>query len=78
MSLYVMDLHSLKADEIVKDDGFIASAVFSPDARQVLVCGSPECLDGIGENVKPGQTPSMFDYQLYTIQTATHKTTALT
>lgn len=64
-SLYKMDVQTLKVEELVKDDGFLTNALFSPDGRQVLLAGSPECLGGIGKNVKEGQTPSMIDIQLY-------------
>lgn len=64
-SLYKMDVQTLKVEELVKDDGFLTNALFSPDGRQVLLSGSPECLGGIGKNVKEGQTPSMIDIQLY-------------
>lgn len=64
-SLYKMDVQTLKVEELVKDDGFLTNALFSPDGRQVLLSGSPECMGGIGKNVKEGQTPSMIDIQLY-------------
>lgn len=78
MSVYSLDLNTMKADEIVKNDGFINTAAYSPDGRSLLVSGSPECLDGIGKNVLEGQTPSMFDYQLYLVDAQTHQAKALT
>lgn len=64
-SLYLMDLATLKMEPLVEDDGFINSAKFSPDGTAIAISGSPEALGGIGKNVKEGQTPSMYDYQLY-------------
>ena len=64
-SLYVLDVNTLQTTLLVGDDGFISNALFSPDASQVLIAGSPEALGGIGKNVKEGQTPSMIDTQLY-------------
>ena len=64
-SLYRLDVCTMQADTLVKDDGFISNALFSPDGKQVLITGSPECLGGIGKNVKPNQVPSMVDMQLY-------------
>ena len=64
-SVYKMDVQTLQVEELVKDDGFLTNAQFSPDGRQVLLAGTPECLGGIGKNVKEGQTPSMIDNQLY-------------
>ena len=64
-SLYVMDLQTLQTTLVVERDGFIDRALFSPDAKQILLAGSPEALGGIGKNVAEGQTPSMIDRQLY-------------
>lgn len=69
-SVYRIDLESLEAELIVEKDGFINAAQFSPDGSKILVCGSPEAFDGIGKNVKEGQTPNMYDYQLYIIDLA--------
>ena len=66
------------ADTLVKDDGFIGSAIFSPDGKKVLVSGSPEAFDSIGKNVKPGQIPNMYDIQLYIIDVATKEVTPIT
>ena len=64
-SLYRMNLATMQTELLVDRDGFISQACFSPDGKQILLSGSPEALDGIGRNVKPGQTPSMIDQQLY-------------
>ena len=77
-SLIRMNVKTLMCDTIVSRDGFIGTGIFSPDGNQVLVSGSPECLDGIGKNVGEGQTPSMIDMQLYMIDIAGHKVTPLT
>ena len=77
-SLYKMDVKSRKVEPLVENDGFIAEAVFSPDGKKVLVKGSPEAFDGIGKNVEEGQIPSMYDYQLYSLDIATRKVTPLT
>ncbi len=69
-SVYKVDLESFEAELIVEKDGFINAAQFSPDGSKILVCGSPEAFDGIGKNVKEGQTPNMYDYQLYIIDLA--------
>ncbi len=64
-SLYTMDLSTLQVECILQDDGFITGAELSPDGKQVLITGSPECLSGIGMDVPEGRTPNMYDYQLY-------------
>lgn len=77
-SLYILDVNTLQTELLVEEDGFINSAVFSPDGKQVLISGSPECLGGIGLNVKPGQTPNIYDVQLYLMDLETKKVKALT
>ncbi len=77
-SLYCLDLNTMKADTIVKADGFVAVAKFSPDASKVIVSGTPEALDGIGKNVPEGRTPSMTDNQLYIIDLANGKINPVT
>ena len=92
-SLYIIDLQAgadpaaagnsaaagaFTADTLIKDDGFIGSAVFSPDGKKVLLSGSPEALNSVGKNVKPGQTPNMYDIQLFMMDIATREVTAIT
>ena len=77
-TLYLMDLESLQAEKLVDRDGFMQSASFSPDGTQILLSGSPEAFDGIGKNVRKGQTPSMTDIQLYLMDLKTRKIKALT
>ncbi|MDE6096555.1 MAG: prolyl oligopeptidase family serine peptidase [Muribaculaceae bacterium] len=77
-SIYCLDLNTMKADTIVKADGFVAGAKFSPDATKVVVSGTPEALDGIGKNVPEGRTPSMTDNQLYVINLSDGNITPVT
>ncbi len=71
-SLYRLNLQTMECDLLVDRDGFIDAAVFSPDATEILVMGSPECLGGIGKNVDEGQIPSMIDKQLYLLKSDTN------
>lgn len=77
-SLYRLDVQTLQAEPLVEGDGFLGGACFSPDGTQVLLSGSPECLGGIGKNVRDGQTPSMIDTQLYLMQLSDKQITPLT
>ena len=77
-SLYLMDMATMQVDTLVENDGFLNSARFSPCGSQIVISGSPEALDGIGKNVKEGQTPSMYDYQLYIMNLADKKITPVT
>lgn len=60
-----IDLTSMTADTIVAGDGFIGSAVYSPDGSFVMVSGSPEAFGGIGRNLPADRIPSMMDNQLF-------------
>lgn len=77
-SIYKLNLETMQTELLVDKDGFIAGAQFSPDGKQVLLSGSPEALNGIGKAVKEGQTPNMFDYQLYLMNLSDKKITPLT
>ena len=77
-SIWRMDLQTLKPECLVKDDGFIASAVFSPDGKQIAIEGSPECLGGIGKNLPEGRIPNMEDNQLYLFDIDTKEIKPLT
>lgn len=69
-SLYRMNVKTRQCEEIVKDEGFISSAVFSPNARQLLVKASPEAFSGVGKNVPEGRIPNIYDYQLFAVNIA--------
>ena len=77
-TLYRLDLNTMRADTLIKDDGFISDAKFSPDGRQILVVGSPECLGGIGKNVPEGRIPNAYDRQLYVLTIADRQVKPLT
>lgn len=77
-SLYQMDLRTMQVDTLLRDTGYIANCSYSPDSNQILIKGSPACFNGIGCQVKEGQIPSMYDYQLYLFTIATRKVRAMT
>ena len=78
MSISRLDLRTMETDTLVADDGFVASACFSPDGKQILVTASPEAFGGAGLNLPDGLIPNSFDYQLYTVDCSTRKVTPLT
>lgn len=77
-AIYCLDLATMKADTIVKGDGFIGNAKFSPDGKKVLISGTPESLGGVGMNLPEGRTPSMTDNQLYIVDIASGDITPIT
>ena len=61
----LMDALTAKVDTLIADTAWLASAKFSPDAKQVLINASTKAFDNIGLEVKPGQHPNLFDHRLY-------------
>ena len=76
--LYLFDLQTLQAKLLVKDDGFLGGAEFSPDGSKALIEGSPEAFEGIGMNVREGQTPNTYDQQLFIMDLSSGKVKAMT
>jgi dipeptidyl aminopeptidase/acylaminoacyl peptidase len=72
-SIYRLNVQTMELKKIISDDGFIESAKFSPDAEEIAVNGSPECLGGVGNILPKGMTPNMYDYHLYTLNITTGK-----
>lgn len=77
-TIAVLNLDDMSMDTIVADDGFIAGAIFSPDAQTVIVSGSPDALGGIGRNLPEGRIASMIDTQLFAYDMKTGVFTPLT
>ena len=77
-SLYLLDVHTLKAETLVAEDGFLGGASFSPDGTQILLTGSSETLGGIGLNLPEGLIPNQYDYQMYLMNLADKKITPVT
>lgn len=77
-TLYLLDTYTCSAKILVEDDGFLNTAKFSPDGTKIVICGSPEALGGIGKAVEEGQIPSMYDYQLYIMDTIGKQTIPVT
>lgn len=77
-SLCLIDLATMQAETLVDGDGFLAGASLSPDGTRVAMTGSPEAFGGIGKNLDEGLVASMYDYQLYLLDVASKRITALT
>ena len=72
-SIVSIDLADNKVDTLLNDEPYVASAIFSPDAKQLVVTASPAAFKGIGSEVAEGQIPNMFDYRLYLFNIADKK-----
>jgi len=76
--LYVIDLQTMSADTLLRGEGFLGRAQFSPDGRQVLITGNPEAFGRIGCQLPSSVTPSMTENELFLFDIATRKVTPLT
>ena len=77
-TFYDLDLQTMQSTMLVEKDGFIGNAIYGGGADKVFFVASTEAFGGIGNRVPKGATPSMFDYHLYLMDTATRKVTPLT
>ena len=77
-SLFRLDLHTMKTDTLWKDELFASGASFSPDGSQLLFTGGAEAFEGIGLNIKPGQTANSYDTQAFIMDIATRKVDPIT
>jgi dipeptidyl aminopeptidase/acylaminoacyl peptidase len=77
-SLYLLNLETMKVDTIWYHDKNAIDAIFSPDAKQILIKGAPASFDSIGLNIAPGQIANLFDIQAYIMDVATKKTESIT
>ncbi len=77
-SLFEIDLATLKADTLVKEDPYLNQAAYSPDGKQVVILGGPDALGGIGKNYAPHPTGNMFDVQAFLMDLSTRKAKPIT
>lgn len=77
-SIIQTDLTTLKADTLVKDDGAVRGAIYSPNGKQLFVTGGPTAFDSIGVNAGNHPIPNDFDTQGYIFDIATRKAKAMT
>ncbi len=71
-SLLLLDINTMRADTLVRDDGFISLAKFSPDGKQAVVMGTPEAFGRTGCSLPQETTPSMIQTELYLLDLTTH------
>ena len=67
---FILDAYTLKADTILRCEGFIGEAQFSPDGTQLLVKGTPEAFGRIGCQLPPDVYPSMTENELFLLDLA--------
>lgn len=77
-SMYRLNMETFEIDTLWSDEKFASRAQFSPDGTQIVITGSPEAFDGIGQNIKPGQTANLFDAQAYIMDLSTRQIKPIT
>ncbi len=77
-SIYELNVETLQLDTLVDRDGFVSTATYSPDGKQVVISGTPEAFNGIGSVVPEGMTPSMIEQELFLMNLSDKKIVPLT
>ena len=77
-SLVELDLATLKADTLIKDDSYLNAAYYSPDATQLVLIASPDAFGGIGKNCGTHPIANSYDTQAYLMDKATRQITPIT
>lgn len=77
-TILLLDTETAKVDTLVKDDGFIHSASFSPDGKYISVIGSAEAFGGIGNTLPKERIPNSYDYELFLMDAGTYEVKCLT
>jgi dipeptidyl aminopeptidase/acylaminoacyl peptidase len=76
--LYLLDVLTLKTDTLLRGEGFLGGAQFSPDGRQLLFKGTPEAFGRVGCQLPAGVTPSMYEFELFLYDLTTRSVKPLT
>ena len=77
-SMYKLNLETMEIDTLWENKTFVSYAQFSPDNQQILISGSPEAFDKIGQNVNVGQIANSYDTQAYIMDLKTKRIDPIT
>lgn len=76
-SMYRLEVQTLAVDTLWTNEGFANSASFSPDGNSILIVGSAEAFNGIGQNIKEGQTANSYNNLAFIMDITSRKVEAL-
>lgn len=76
-TLMELDTKTMKVDTIVPPTGFLSSASYSPDGKQLLILGSAALFDGIGQRIGSHPIANDFDVQAFIMDRATGRVTPI-
>ena len=77
-TLYKLNLETMQAETLWKDNFFANGAEFSPDGKQLIISGAADAFNGIGLNIAAGQTSNTYDTQAFIIDLNTKKIDPIT
>ncbi len=77
-TLIQLDMETLKTDTLIRNEGFINSACYSPDAKQLFLVGSPQAFNQLGANAGNHPIPNDYDGQGYIFTIADGSVKAMT
>lgn len=78
VSMYRLDLQTMKVDTIYENEGYARSASFSPDGTQVLIQGAGASFNNVGLNIPEGEMSNSYDGQVFIMNIATKSIKAIT
>lgn len=76
--LVQLDIATLATDTLIKNDPYITGAIYSPDAKQLFIKGSPSAFKGIGKNCGNHEIANDYDNQGYIMNIQTGVIKAVT
>ncbi|MBR4882994.1 MAG: S9 family peptidase, partial [Bacteroidales bacterium] len=77
-TLFELDLETMKADTIIKDEPFLKGGYYSPDGKQLLLLASPEAFDGLGKNCGNHPLANDYDVQGFLMNLSTREISPIT
>jgi dipeptidyl aminopeptidase/acylaminoacyl peptidase len=77
-NLIQLDMNTMKADTLIRDNGYLTTAVYSPDAKRLFVIGSARVFGDLGVKIGDEPIPNDYDLQGFIYDIATQKATAVT
>ena len=75
-NLVELNLDNMQADTLIKENGFLNGAAYSPDGKTMMILGSPRTFGDLGVNAGNHPIPNDFDTQLFLYNPATKTATA--
>lgn len=73
-----LDLGTMTADTLWKDEAFAGGAVFSPDGKKIVITGAAEAFNGIGSNIDKGQIANSYNTLAFVMDLRTKKIDPIT